>query len=66
MPVGITLNLAPVRSDDRGRRRARMDGYLNRWFLDPVLRGCYPEDMVEHYERRYGPFDCRPRRRPAT
>ncbi len=38
--------------------RARMDGYLNRWFLDPVLRGRYPEDMVEHYERRYGPFDC--------
>jgi beta-glucosidase len=34
-----------------------MDGYLNRWFLDPVFRGWYPEDMVEHYERRYGPFD---------
>ena len=34
-----------------------MDGYLNRWFLDPVFRGWYPEDMVEHYERRYGPLD---------
>jgi beta-glucosidase len=55
-PVGITLNLAPVRSDDPDAAR-RMDGYLNRWFLDPVFRGRYPEDMVEHYERRYGPFD---------
>jgi beta-glucosidase len=54
--VGITLNLAPVRSDDPGAA-ARMDGYLNRWFLDPVFRGAYPEDMVEHYERRYGPLD---------
>jgi beta-glucosidase len=55
-PVGITLNLAPVRSDDPAAA-LRMDGYLNRWFLDPVFRGRYPEDMVEHYERRYGPFD---------
>ena len=55
-PVGITLNLAPVRSDDRGAA-LRMDGYLNRWFLDPVFRGRYPEDMVAHYERRYGPLD---------
>jgi beta-glucosidase len=55
-PTGITLNLAPVRSDDPVAA-VRMDGYLNRWFLDPVFRGWYPEDMVEHYERRYGPFD---------
>jgi beta-glucosidase len=55
-PVGITLNLAPVRSDDPGAA-LRMDGYLNRWFLDPVFRGMYPEDMVAHYERRYGPLD---------
>ncbi len=55
-PTGITLNLAPVRSDDAAAA-LRMDGYLNRWFLDPIFRGRYPEDMVEHYERRYGPFD---------
>ena len=35
-----------------------MDGYLNRWFLDPLLRGAYPADMVEHYERRFGPLDA--------
>jgi beta-glucosidase len=56
-PVGITLNLAPVRSDDVAAA-LRMDGHMNRWFLDPLLRGRYPEDMVEHYERRYGPFDA--------
>jgi beta-glucosidase len=60
-PVGITLNLAPAReatpSEEDRAAAARMDGYLNRWFLDPVLRGHYPEDMVEQYVRRYGPFD---------
>jgi beta-glucosidase len=54
--VGITLNLAPVHGDPEAARR--WDGYLNRWFLDPVLRGRYPEDMVDLYEREYGPFDC--------
>jgi beta-glucosidase len=52
-PVGITLNLAPVRSDDAAAA-ARMDGYMNRWFLDPLLRGSYPADMVSHYEHRFG------------
>ena len=55
-PTGITLNLAPVRSDDP-LAAARMDGYLNRWFLDPLLRGSYPADMVEHYERRFGSLE---------
>jgi beta-glucosidase len=61
VPVGLTLNLAPVRAasstgEDR-EAAVRMDGYYNRWFLDPVLRGSYPEDMVGHYEARYGPLD---------
>jgi beta-glucosidase len=34
-----------------------MDGHLNRWFLDPVLRGSYPEDLCDWYERRFGPLD---------
>jgi len=54
--VGITLNLAPVHGDPEAARR--WDGHLNRWFLDPVLRGEYPADMVELYEREYGPLDC--------
>ncbi len=29
----------------------RADGHKNRWFLDPVLKGTYPEDMMELYTR---------------
>ena len=53
--VGIALNLAPVHAagpgeDHEGAAR-RMDGHLNRWFLDPILRGRYPSDMLDVYER---------------
>jgi beta-glucosidase len=59
--VGIALNVAPVHpagpgDEDRGAAQ-RMDGYLNRWFLDPLLRGRYPADMLELYEGLYGPAD---------
>ncbi|MFC4553785.1 GH1 family beta-glucosidase [Georgenia faecalis] len=34
------------------------DGYVNRWFLDPLLAGGYPADMREHWERALGrPLD---------
>jgi beta-glucosidase len=49
--TGITLNLTVAHpagdsSDDEAAAR-RQDGYSNRWFLDPVFRGSYPEDMLE-------------------
>jgi beta-glucosidase len=25
----------------------RFDGFFNRWYIDPILRGRYPEDMLE-------------------
>jgi beta-glucosidase len=60
-PVGIALNLHPQRSvsdSDEDRAATRIaDGYANRWFLDPVLRGSYPEDMLELFGRRFGPLD---------
>jgi beta-glucosidase len=60
-PVGITLNLhpqRPVSNSDEDRAATRIaDGHANRWFLDPVLRGRYPEDMVELFARRFGPLD---------
>ena len=54
--VGIDLNLQPTRAasqhpDDLAAAR-RADGNLNRLFLDPVLRGEYPADMVAHYAGR--------------
>ena len=40
--------------DGHGRRRdaaRRIDGLPNRFFLDPLLRGAYPEDVVEDLSR---------------
>lgn len=48
--VGVTLNLYAVSpADDTGRHHdavRRIDGLMNRWFLDPVLLGRYPEDVL--------------------
>jgi beta-glucosidase len=33
------------------------DGYVNRWFLDPVLTGRYPADMWRRWEDATGPLD---------
>jgi beta-glucosidase len=33
-----------------------MDAHQNRWFLDPVLRGTYPVELLERYERTFGPL----------
>jgi len=47
--VGIVLNLTPAtpaepgRDDDAARQ---FDGFFNRWYLDAVFRGRYPEDAV--------------------
>ena len=64
--VGITLNLSPVYPAAPGEEDAARlyDGHLNRWFLDPVLRGAYPQDVLEHFERHVGPDQRDPRRRP--
>ena len=54
--IGIALDLHTVYpwsdgvSDREAARRA--DGQKNRWFLDPVLKGTYPADMMELYRRR--------------
>ncbi|MDR1825734.1 MAG: beta-glucosidase [Bifidobacteriaceae bacterium] len=47
---GITINLSPVvcmgdTAADRDAAR-RVDGITNRWFLDPVLKGEYPADVL--------------------
>jgi beta-glucosidase len=51
--VGAALNFMPVHADtdseaDRAAA-ARMDGYFNRWFLEPTLGLGYPSDMVSLY-----------------
>jgi beta-glucosidase len=62
--VGIALNPAPVRpaqqtpADVAAARR--LDGHLNRWFLDPLRLGRYPDDMLALYEEHFGPLDLGP------
>ncbi|HWT95289.1 MAG TPA: GH1 family beta-glucosidase [Solirubrobacteraceae bacterium] len=58
--VGIALNLSPVHPADPSSEADiaaahRQDGYLNRWFLDPVFRGTYPQDMLDLFTDEYGP-----------
>jgi beta-glucosidase len=51
--VGITLNLAPVHpaseAEEDVAAARRMDGYLNRWYLDPLAGRGYPSDIVDWY-----------------
>jgi len=64
--VGIVLNLTPSSPasntpEDKDASRW-FDGFFNRWYLDPLYRGVYPEDVVEdriavgHLQSRELPF----------
>ncbi|MGC9335922.1 MAG: GH1 family beta-glucosidase [Anaerolineae bacterium] len=59
--VGIALN--PSHVEPASDRQAdvdaawRFDGYLNRWFLDPLFRGHYPGDMLEFWGDHAPAFD---------
>jgi beta-glucosidase len=52
--VGITLNLdfAYAASDSEADGAAAMwvDGFHNRWFLDPLFKGAYPADMLDAWK----------------
>ena len=50
--VGITLNFTvpdPADSESANDREAarRIDGIMNRFYLDPIFRGEYPEDVLK-------------------
>jgi beta-glucosidase len=59
--VGITLNLTPAypgtESPEDRSAAALADGQVNRWFLDPIFRGSYPEDMLRTYEGKEPPIE---------
>jgi beta-glucosidase len=44
--------IAASEADSDLAATVRADGYHNRWYLDPVLRGRYPADMLEFYGSR--------------
>ena len=51
-PLGIVLNQSPIHPATRSpadMAKARLnDGLTIRWYMDPLLRGTYPEDVLEH------------------
>jgi len=59
--IGAAPNFAPhyPASDSPADVEAShaSDGYVNRWFLDALFRGSYPDDMRERYETIVGPLD---------
>jgi beta-glucosidase len=51
--VGITINLVPLvmgpSASGVSPAFRKLDGYFNRWFLDPLYGRGYPSDMVAHH-----------------
>jgi len=64
--IGLSTIFFPVHAageepEDLEARR-RYDGYFHRWFLDPLFRGSFPEDMLAWYRMKGTDFpqlDCR-------
>lgn len=54
--IGIALNLMgrlPLTDSPQDISAAgRADGYLNRWFIEPIMLGHYPQDMVDLYREK--------------
>ena len=54
--IGIALNLMgrlPLTDKPEDIEAARRgDGYLNRWFIEPIMLSRYPEDMINLYRNQ--------------
>lgn len=48
--IGIVLDMSPCYGEPAAAKR--FSGYRNGWFLDPIIRGSYPPDMVSLYESK--------------
>lgn len=62
--IGITLNLTPMhpasnREEDVLSAK-RMDLMWNRWFLDPILRGSFPQEFIDILLENKISFDVDP------
>jgi beta-glucosidase len=56
LQIGISVNMEPAYpvSDSQADSLAarRHDGYINRWFLDPLTNRGYPSDMLLYYREK--------------
>ncbi len=59
--IGTALTLAPVlpAAPEDEEPAFWADCYLNRWCLDPLLRGHYPEELLQVYTARHPRLDLR-------
>jgi len=61
--IGIALNLSPVypaTSSENDKIAARkQDQFMNKWFLDPILKSTYPKMLLRFYQRKYGVPDIK-------
>jgi len=59
--IGLAPNLAPHYPVSGSAADAEAsyasDGYVNRWFLDAIYKGAYPDDQRRRYEQLIGPLD---------
>ena len=59
--IGIVVNLEPKysasESDEDVAATARADAYMNRQYLDPLMLGKYPEEMVEIFGDAWPDWD---------
>jgi beta-glucosidase len=59
--AGIALTLMDLRSPSNDpsdlNAQWRVDGDVNRWFLDPLRRGRYPADMLDWWSRQGADID---------
>ncbi len=59
--AGITLNVSwvdPATPNEANIQAARRhDGFVNRWFIDPVFKGEYPADMLQLYGKALDDID---------
>ncbi|HET6684364.1 MAG TPA: GH1 family beta-glucosidase [Gaiella sp.] len=59
--VGITIDVIPIHPLTTAEAdlvaTGEEDGFRNRWILDPVLRGRYPEDLSRRFARILPPVE---------
>jgi beta-glucosidase len=60
--IGITLDLTIAEpatdSPEDAAAARRLESHHYRWFVEPIFKGSYPTDMVELYERSFGPLEA--------
>ncbi len=59
--VGITLNLNHVYTNSENSEdeiaKDYSDAFTNRWFLDPIFKGSYPDILMELYKKEFEGFE---------